>query len=72
MHQEQIKPEDMVQFAVVVDGEVATFIAFPKDREMNIAIYKSNPIFIEVSPDNIPAHGDLWDGEKFIGIEDMI
>jgi hypothetical protein len=63
---EQIRLEDMVHFAVVVDGEVATYVAFPQDRELFIAAYRSNPIFIEVPYDNKPAYGDLWDGEKFI------
>jgi hypothetical protein len=59
------RQEDMVHFAVVVDGEVATFTGFPKENEMNIAIYKSNPVFIEVPFDQKPGLGFQWDGTKF-------
>ena len=59
------KDEDLIHFAVVVDGEVATYMAFPKEHEMNIAIYKSNPIFIEVPFNQKPGLGFQWDGEKF-------
>jgi hypothetical protein len=59
------KEEDLIHLAVVVDGEVATYMAFPKEHEMNIAIYKSNPIFIEVPFDQKPGLGFNWDGEKF-------
>lgn len=57
--------EDLVHFAVVVEGEVGTFIAFPKKDEMLVAIYKSNPVFIEVPFDQKPGLGFNWDGEKF-------
>jgi hypothetical protein len=57
--------ENMVHFAVVVEGEVATFMNFPKQAEMLIAIYKSNPIFIEVPFDQKPSLGFQWDGSKF-------
>ena len=57
--------EDLVHFAVVVDGEVGTFIAFPKKDEMLVAIYKSNPVFVEVSPKQKPGLGFQWDGNKF-------
>jgi hypothetical protein len=59
------REEDLVHFAVVVDGEVATFMAFPKEHEMNVAIYKSNPIFIEVPFNQKPALGFQWDGTQF-------
>jgi hypothetical protein len=39
---QDIKQEDLIHFAVAVDGEVVTFTAFPKDYEMLIAIYKSS------------------------------
>lgn len=62
---QQFKDEDLIHFAVVVDGEVATYMAFPKQHEMNIAIYKSNPIFIEVPFNQKPGLGFQWDGVKF-------
>lgn len=62
---QDIKQEDLVHFAVAVDGEVVTFTAFPKDYEMLIAIYKSNPVFIEVPFDQKPSLGFQWDGSKF-------
>lgn len=62
---QQFKEEDMVHFAVVVEGEVATYMAFPKEHEMNVAIYKSSPIFIEVPFDGKPGLGFNWDGTKF-------
>ena len=63
------KDEDLIHFAVVVDGEVATYMAFPKEHEMNIAIYKSNPIFIEIPFNQKPGLGFQWDGEKFTAPE---
>jgi hypothetical protein len=62
---QQFKEEDLIHFAVVVEGEVATYMAFPKEHEMNIAIYKSSPIFIEVPFDQKPGLGFQWDGTKF-------
>ena len=59
----------MVHFAVVVDGEVATFFGMPKQHEMNVAIYRSNPVFIEVEHDQKPGLGFKWDGEKFTSPE---
>lgn len=60
-----LKEEDKVHFAVVVEGEVATYMAFPKEHEMIVAVYKSSPIFIEVPFDQKPVLGSNWDGEKF-------
>jgi hypothetical protein len=62
---QNFKDEDLIHFAVVVEGEVATYMAFPKEHEMNIAIYKSNPVFIEVPFNQKPGLGLNWDGEQF-------
>jgi hypothetical protein len=59
------RDEDLVHFAVAVEGEVATFAAFPKDYEMLIAVYSSNPVFIKVPFDQKPSLGSIWDGTKF-------
>lgn len=61
-----------IHFAVVVDGEVASHIAFPPEDEKNRAIYNSNPIFIEVPYEERPLLGSIWDGEKFIVPEGLI
>lgn len=62
---QQFKDEDLIHFAVVVDGEVATYMAFPKQHEMNVAIYRSNPVFIEVEHNQKPPLGYKWDGKMF-------
>jgi hypothetical protein len=62
---ENFTPGNLRHFAVVVDGEVATFIAFPKENEMSAAIYNSNPVFVEVPSDELPGLGFIWDGINF-------
>ena len=57
-------------FAVVVDGEVASYIAFPPDDEMNIAVYNSSPVFVQVPYEQRPSFGSTWDGEKFTAPEE--
>lgn len=62
-------PEDMVHFAVVVDEEVVSYMGFLKENEMNIAIYRSNPVFIEINHDQRPPLGYKWDGKMFTSPE---
>ena len=52
-------------FAVIVEGEVVSYIAFPPEDELNTAAYSSNPVFIQVPYDNRPDLGSKWDGSKF-------
>jgi hypothetical protein len=64
-------PPKLVQFAVVVDGEVAEVQGFSEDAEMQIAIYSSNPQIIRVTEENSKnlfgmLHGATWTGTEFI------
>lgn len=61
---------EFTHFAVIVDGEVASFIAFPPDDELNIAVYNSEPIFVQVPFDERPSFGYKWDGTSFTPSED--
>lgn len=58
-------PATQVFFAIVCDNEVVSYIAFPQESEMNLAIYRSNPIFIEVPHTKMPQIGSIWDGKEF-------
>lgn len=58
-----------VKFAIVVGNEVAGTVSFPDDPAVEvtqrfIAAYRSNPIIIEVSDEDI-AYGWTWDGTNF-------
>lgn len=63
-------PSDFTCFAIVVDGEVGSYITLPNADELHIAIYKSQPIFIEVPYNERPAQGTRWNGTKF-ELEDL-
>lgn len=65
-----IPPEDMVWFAVVVDGELVHYLPAHKTNEMFSAILRSSPIFIEVPHDARPQLGSTWDGESFTSPEE--
>lgn len=73
---EEWSPPPMVQFAVIVDGEVVEMQGFSEDAEMQIAIYSSNPQIVRVTEENrhfVPGNllGATWDGEKFLPTELM-
>jgi hypothetical protein len=64
-------PPKLVEFAVVVDGEVVEVQGFSEDAEMQIAIYSSNPQIIRVTEENSKnlfgmLHGATWNGTEFI------
>ena len=68
---EEYTPPALVQFAVIVGGEVVEVQGFSEDAEMQIAIYSSNPQIVRVTEENrymVPGmlHGATWDGEKFL------
>ena len=68
---EEFIPPVLVQFAVIVDGEVVEVQGFSEDAEMQIAIYSSNPQIVRVTEENRnmvsgTLHGATWDGEKFL------
>lgn len=68
---DEFKPKKLIQFAVVVDGEVAEVQGFSEDAEMQIAIYSSNPQIIRVTEDNSKnlighLHGAVWTGTEFV------
>lgn len=56
---------DVVWFAIMVDGEVVHNIPIPNEPEFSkpIAVYRSNPVFMEV-PGPI-TEGLMWDGTTF-------
>jgi hypothetical protein len=62
-------PEDMDFFVAIVEGEVATFIAFSKNDERNQAAFSSSPTFVKVSYENLPQLGSTWDGVSFTAPE---
>ena len=62
-------PDDFVSFAIVVDGEVVQHLVFPKEHEMSVAIFSSDPKFIPVPTSNKPELGSKWDGENFVSVE---
>ena len=75
MSDEFITPK-LVEFAVIVDGEVVEVQGYSEDAEMQIAIYSSNPQIVRVTDENrymVPGmlHGATWDGEKFLPTELM-
>ena len=41
-------PNEFTCFAIVVEGEVASYVTHPNTDELHIAIHRSAPIFIEV------------------------
>jgi hypothetical protein len=63
----------MRKFVFIVDGEVATDVVFEDQGEgpkfesnrMYAAALLSNPIILEVSPDNPAKVGWTWDGSNF-------
>lgn len=59
------KPEDLAVFAIVCDNEVVSYIHLLKKDELHLAVYRSQPIFIEVPFDGKPPIGALWDGKAF-------
>lgn len=71
MSNDEFIPPKLIEFAVVVDGEVAEVQGFSEDAEMQIAIYSSSPQIIRVTEDNRkhligPLHGSLWNGSEFL------
>ena len=59
-------PNEFTCFAIVVEGEVASYVTHPNTDELHIAIHRSAPIFIEVPYLERPPQGSVWDGTKFI------
>jgi hypothetical protein len=63
----------MRKFVFIVDNEVATDQVFETEGEgskfesnrMYAAALLSNPIILEISPDNPAAVGWTWDGSNF-------
>ena len=62
-------PEDFMSFAIVVDEEVVQYLTFPKDQEMSVAIFSSEPKFIPVPTNDKPELGSKWNGETFVSVE---
>lgn len=75
MSDEFVRPT-LVEFAVIVDGEVVEVQGYGESAEMQIAIYSSDPKIVRVTEENrwmVPGmlHGAKWDGEKFLPTELM-
>ncbi len=62
-------PDDFVSFAIIVDGEVVHHLTMPKEQEMHVAIFSSEPKFVRVPPNDQPSLGSKWDGENFVSVE---
>ena len=63
----------MSRFAFIVDGEVAKIGTFPEtidggelpqQVQKTIAVFRSNPIIIEIF-DQLIEEGFVWDGQNF-------
>ena len=73
MSNDEFMPPKLIQFAVVVDGEVAEVQGFSEDAEMQIAIYSSNPQIVRVTEENSRnlfghIHGSTWNGTEFLAL----
>jgi|688.fasta_scaffold787653_2 hypothetical protein len=58
---------EIINFAIIIDGEVASNITFPSQLPMAEkleAIYSSSPIFIRT--EERIEEGLLWNGEGFV------
>jgi len=60
-----------IQFAVILDNELVSLIAFHEGDELNQAVFNSNPTFVEVTNMEVkPFYGFKWDGKEFTAPEE--
>ena len=60
-----------IQFAVILDNELVSLIAFQEGDELNQAVFNSNPTFVEVTNMEVkPFYGFKWDGKEFTAPEE--
>jgi hypothetical protein len=60
-------PDEFVEFAYIVDGEVTGLFSFEVTDELHVAMLQSNPIIVKLKPEdkgNI-RYGYLYDGHNF-------
>jgi len=53
------------KFVYVVDGEVAHMVRIPPEIEWLVAMYKSNPVIVEVDPKDDVQHGYVYENGSF-------
>lgn len=53
------------KFVYVVDGEVAHLVRIPPEVEWLLAMYRSNPIIVEVNPNDEVSHGYIYENGSF-------
>ena len=62
---------NFINFAVILDTEVVTMLAFREGDELNQAVYNSNPTFVEITNmEKKPGFGFKWDGKEFTAPEE--
>ncbi len=53
------------KFVYVVDGEVAHMVRIPPEIEWLVAMYKSNPVIVEVDPKDDVQYGYVYENGSF-------
>ena len=60
-----------IHFAVILDNEVVSMLAFHEGYELNQAVFNSNPTFVEITNiEEKPGFGFKWDGKEFTAPEE--
>lgn len=52
-------------FAYVCDGEVGDIIMMPLTMERRVAVHKSNPIIVQITPEQQVMMGDIYENGTF-------